>query len=154
MRFKYVPKKNKIHGFTLIELVLVIAVLGILAVVALPNFFNISLTTARTNSMNATVASVQSGLSLYGANQLAAGNALTFPGLLETTDLPNRTAATQATPLFNQVLQNGMTGQWFKVDDDCYAYDANGNGAFNNGQDTEFQYTNTTGTFLQVNNCG
>ncbi|WP_185377893.1 type II secretion system protein, partial [Aeromonas enteropelogenes] len=33
--------KHRHHGFTLIELVLVIIVLGILAVIALPRFINI-----------------------------------------------------------------------------------------------------------------
>lgn len=148
-------QKNRAKlGFTLIELVLVIAVLGILAVVALPTFFNISLTTARANSMSATIAAVQAGLSLYGANQLAAGSALTFPALLETTDIANDTAASQSVMLFNNVLQNGMSAQWFKLDDDCYMYDTNGNGAINNGTDSEFQYNSAAGTFLLVADCG
>lgn len=47
--------KSNNRGFTLIELVLVIVILGVLAVSALPNIFNISLTTARTNSRDAVV---------------------------------------------------------------------------------------------------
>ncbi len=146
---------KKSEGFTLIELVLVIAILGVLAVTALPNLFDLSLTQARTNSRDAVVGAVQAGLSLFAANQLAAGSAESYPTLLETTDLANGTAASRIVVLFNQVLQNGVNSQWFKVDDDCYAYDTNANAAFNDGTDVEYQYVgSTTGTFLGVADCG
>ncbi len=148
-------KCRQCKGFTLIELVLVIALLGVLAVAALPTFFGISLTNARTNSMNATVGAVQSGLSLYAANQIASGSAESYPSLLETSDLADGTAASNTNLLFNQVLQNGVNAQWFKIDDDCYAYDVDGDGVLDNGSgDTEFQYSNSAGTFIQATNCG
>ncbi|OGQ07719.1 MAG: hypothetical protein A3G32_02965 [Deltaproteobacteria bacterium RIFCSPLOWO2_12_FULL_40_28] len=150
-------KKNlkNSKGFTMVELVLVIAVLGILAISAMPNMFSVSLTTARSNSMDAVVGAVQAGLSLYASEQVASTGTESYPSLLETTDLADGTPATRTNRMFDNILQNGVSNQWFKLDDDCYAYDTDGDGSFDDGSDSEFQYTSgTTGSFVLSSDCG
>lgn len=139
-------------GFTLIELVLVIALLGILAVSALPGLFTTNLNNARAASMNATVGAIQSGIATYAATQASGGNNITYPTTLDGAAAG--TAAAGLTPLFGTVLQNGVTSQWFKVSNTCYVYDTNGNGVKDAGTtDTYFQYSTTAGTFTQVATC-
>lgn len=148
-------KKVSEKGFTLVELVLVIAILGVLAVTALPNLFNVNMANARSSSRDATVGAVQAGLSLYAANEISNNLPESYPAFLETADLANGTAATRTQPLFNAVLQGGVGAQWFKIEDDCYAYDTDGDATLDNPGDVEYQYTGgTTGTFLGITDCG
>lgn len=140
----------------MVELVLVIAILGVLAVAALPNLFNVSLTSARTNAMNATVGAVQTGITLYGANLLASGSALSYPTNLDSvTGSAGGVIATGSARLFTSVLQNGVGAQWFKLSatggaTSNYAYDTDGSGTYSNASDTCFQYTVATGTFVAL----
>lgn len=140
---------RKTRGFTLIELVLVIAILGILAVAALPSLFNISLSQAQTNAMNATVASIQTGLSLYAANLVAQNQTATYPASLDSVSTyPG--VATGLAPLFGGVLQTPISANWIKKSATCYVYDNNTSGTIDAG-DIYFQYTGgSTGTFLQT----
>ena len=59
-------------GFTLIELVIVIVILGILAAAALPRFTDLS-TEARTSAINGLAGSIRSAASIAHATQLAKG---------------------------------------------------------------------------------
>jgi MSHA pilin protein MshA len=64
---------NKQQGFTLIELVVVIVILGILAVTAAPRFIDVQ-DDARTATLNAVRASIQSAATLVHSKSLISGN--------------------------------------------------------------------------------
>lgn len=69
-------RKREQRGFTLIEIIAVLVILGILAVVAVPKYFDMQ-AQARASAANGLVAAAQSQLSLeYGLKKL--GNTTAF----------------------------------------------------------------------------
>ncbi len=70
---------RKQQGFTLIELVVVIGILGILAVTAAPKFINLQ-ADARTATLEAIKASMQTASTLVHSKSLIAGNETTAAG--------------------------------------------------------------------------
>jgi len=104
--------KNQ-KGFTLIELVLVITILGILAVAALPQFIDVS-TNAAQSSHQGVAGSVREGIALNRANDLVTnGPPGSYPA---TLDAAADGACSTANACFGTVLQQAVSdGSWSKA---------------------------------------
>lgn len=129
---------RKTKGFTLIELVLVITILGILAVAALPSFINVS-TQARQASRDGVTGAVRSGVAMFRANDLVVNGP---PGVYPTTlDAATNGAGSPTNLLFTSILSQGISdARWTRVSDTSYTY--------NDGTTTfTYTYVPATGAF-------
>jgi prepilin-type N-terminal cleavage/methylation domain-containing protein len=64
--------KKQTKGFTLIELIVVITILGLLAVLALPAYINLT-TTAKQKTYESTVGTIKAAVSLQKADSIVSG---------------------------------------------------------------------------------
>ncbi len=71
-------RRKRTTGFTLIELVMVIAIIGVLAAVAIPNYIDMR-TEARDAACNGLRGTLNSAAAIYYADQVKQGNPGTFP---------------------------------------------------------------------------
>ncbi len=79
-------RKQNERGFTLIELVIIIVVLGILAAVAIPKYQDLS-SEAKEASARAALGSLRSGIAIFYANEAITTGTANWPSVaqLETT---------------------------------------------------------------------
>lgn len=107
------------NGFTLIELVLVIVILGILAAVAVPRFSDLS-TEARIATLDGLAGSVRSAATIARATQLAQGLASSTSVTIEGQTISMSNGYPTAPAINNAVsgADSGFTfsnGKWDKT---------------------------------------
>ncbi|MGL4937345.1 type II secretion system protein [Shewanella sp.] len=132
---------KKQNGFTLIELVVVIIILGILAVTAAPKFINLQ-SDARASTVKGLEAAIKGADSLINSKSLIAGNNTVAAVPAAPATSPSVTVATgktvlinygHATPVWTGSLENaldinaaasGTTSEWLYVlvTDSIYFY--------------------------------
>ena len=121
-------RKNE-KGFTLIELIMVIVILGILASVAIPKFFDLQ-SDAKEAAEKGAVGGIRSGLQTYYAKHHK------FPTALDSA---SNGACTTTNACFVNILdQGGVTSDWARVSNTVYTGPAG----------STFTYTPETGSFL------
>lgn len=115
-------------GFTLIELIMIIVILGILAAVAVPKYIDLS-NDAKTAAEKGVVGGVRAGIMTYYAENLA------YPGSLDSA---STAACSSSNPCFDTVLQQGgVTDDWTKTSATSYTGPTS----------TTWTYTSGTGDF-------
>ena len=127
-------KKEK--GFTLIELVIVLILLGILAAVAVPKFVDLQ-KDAKKSGVKGAIASVRSALNVYYANKaIKGGGPLQYP-----QDKPSLKAAVGAIP------ENPLATMGQKDDVDVGSYTYPDCSAADGTAKVGWRYNPTTGQF-------
>ena len=115
-------KGNKQSGFTLIELVIVIGIIGLLAAIAIPQFQDLT-GLAKAGATKAGLGSVRSTLAIRYANSATGGGNASFPTQLAASDfagaeqprnaLSGTLGVTGLSATINGTVTNASAGFWY-----------------------------------------